>query len=202
MWIDKDLVSIGNNFLDISLLSNLIEKIDFSNPILNRPGPLSGSIVIFNKQYFSNIQGISEKSYKGVEDEIHELSYQMVEQVKEKHFKNYTILKSEVSICPPNTLQGFHVDPRVFHRISKRVHIPIKTNLDCFLEINDTRYFLDPKFLWEFNNIKPHRSGNLGNESRTHLIVDFVNNDVLNNYLLLNNLDSLFSIVDRSRKFL
>lgn len=202
MWLEQDLIKVGNNFLDTDVLSNLINKLDPTNPMLNRPGPLAGSTVIFNKQYFPDEQFIHGRIYEGVELEIHNLSYLMVEEVKERYLKSYTVLKSEVSICPPGVVQEMHIDPRLFHRASKRIHIPIKTNKDAFLEIEDKKYFLDPLFIWEFNNIKIHRAGNLGTESRTHIIVDFIDNDVLNGFLSTNHISELYKIVDPSRKFL
>lgn len=195
MWINPEVTKIGDNFLDTTELSNLLDKLNVDDQLLQRSGPLTGSIVIFNKQYFAELQGIDAKNYTGISLDIHNLSHLIIEQIKEKYFKNYTILKSEVSICPPGILQGFHIDPRVFHRLSKRVHIPIKTNADAFLEIEDRRYFLDSSSIWEFNNIKSHRSGNLGNEYRTHIIVDFIDNYTLEVFLSQNKFSNLYDIV-------
>lgn len=194
MWIDSNVKNIGSNILDVNNLSILIDNLDYNQLVLQRNGPLSNSLVIHNKQYFSVIQKINNNDYTGIALAIHNLSYTLVEQIKDHYFKNYTILKSEVSICPPNTLQGFHIDPRVFHRISKRIHIPINTNSNSFLEIDDNRYFLDSKSIWEFNNLKMHRSGNLGTTYRTHIIVDFINNDTFNLFVAEKNVYALYEI--------
>ena len=194
MWTEPDLIEIGPNILKVNKLSNLINELDYTHEVLHRIGPLQGSLVIFNKQYFSKIQGIDNKNYTDISLKIHELSSVFVEEIKEEYFKNYTILKSEVSICLPKTLQGFHIDPRLFHRFSKRIHIPIKTNLNAFLEIGNSRYFLNDSSIWEFNNLKLHRAGNLGSESRTHIITDFIDNYVLETFLKKNDISKLYEI--------
>ena len=45
-------------------------------------------------------------------------------------FPDHRFIKGEISHCPPGEQQGFHIDPRVFHRFSRRVHVPLITNLE------------------------------------------------------------------------
>jgi hypothetical protein len=88
---------------------------------------------------------------------------------------NYRFIKGEIGYCLPGERQGFHIDPRVFHRFSHRVHIPITTNSDCVLKVLSDYQHLAKGEIWTFNNLKAHASENLGNTGRTHVIVDIMN---------------------------
>jgi aspartyl/asparaginyl beta-hydroxylase (cupin superfamily) len=67
----------------------------------------------------------------------------------------------------------------MFHRYSKRVHLPLTTNCDCFLDVEENSFHLERGKLYEFNNLKLHRSKNFGETNRVHIIVDIIKLDTL-----------------------
>jgi hypothetical protein len=91
---------------------------------------------------------------------------------------DYHFVKGEIGHCPPGEQQGMHVDPRVFHRFSHRVHIPITTNNLCNLKVLKDKQHLAQGEIWTFNNIDMHASENLGTTSRVHVIVDIMNREI------------------------
>lgn len=64
--------------------------------------------------------------------------------------------------------------------LSKRLHIPIITNENCFFSVGDDIRNLKVGEIWEINNDKKmHGVSNNGNEDRIHLIVDWISkNDI------------------------
>ena len=95
-------------------------------------------------------------------------------------FPGHRFIKGEISHCPPGEQQGFHIDPRVFHRFSRRVHVPLITNLESSLKVLYKKQHLAQGEIWTFNNLSPHASENLGNTSRVHIVVDIMEQEIFN----------------------
>ena len=92
----------------------------------------------------------------------------------ENYFPDYKFVKGEMYCCHANTEQPVHIDPKVFHRFCKRIHIPLITNDNAYLQVQDEHYHLDAFSIYDFNNLVPHRSYNNGNSKRIHIIVDIM----------------------------
>lgn len=103
-------------------------------------------------------------------------------------FPNHNFIKGEIYYLPGNTYQNLHVDPKVFHRFSHRVHIPIVTTGDSFLQIGENAYNLKPFNIYSFNNVVYHRSLNKSQDPRIHIVVDVINRD-MHSMLLKKNVD-------------
>lgn len=163
-----------------------LEKFDWNKDFLNRKDGLSSvgmSKVIFYDHFTAGEGYNSFNVMYGVDiDEnsrtLRNLSYPILENILKK-FPNSTYVKGEISCCFPFSEQRFHIDPRMFHRYSKRVHLPLTTNNDCFLDIEKNSFHLERGKLYEFNNLKLHRSKNLGTINRVHIIVDIIDLDTL-----------------------
>ena len=97
---------------------------------------------------------------------------------------NHRYIKGEISHCPPGDKQGYHIDHRIFHRFSHRVHIPITTNMLCSLKVETEYRHLAQGEIWTFNNIKLHASENLGTTSRVHIVVDIMDQEIFNQIVL------------------
>ena len=203
MWLDTDVKKIDNPSSEIlsSLLclEELITANDWNKEQLARYGPLSGRPVLYQQRYYGKIQGMMTKNYDQNDNIIQQETYNVINHYM-KLFPNYEILKSELSICPPGIEQGWHVDPRAFHRFSRRIHIPIVTNSNAYLDIEDARYHLETHSIYEFNNLKQHRSLNLGTSMRSHIIFDIIRKDWFESILEKNEMSVFYKIVTPTDK--
>lgn len=199
MWLDTDVKLIQPANYELTELLLKFEKLlyehDWSKLQLQRSGPLEGSSVIFHQLYFPVEQNINDIKYDPIDLKLQNISYELINSVMQL-FPNYTILKGEISTCMPGVEQRTHVDPRVFHRFSKRLHLPIITNDFSFLEVDNTQYHLEKYNIYEFNNLKPHRSLNLGNTIRTHIIIDIIDQTWLNKILETENISVMFEYLN------
>lgn len=190
MFTNNDLEFLGDFNLkkpEYQKFLIILENFDWNKESLDRKDGLSltgHSKVIFydhfetckkfeysNQMYGTAIDDDSKK--------LRALSYSILDDIL-KLFPNFTYIKGEISCCYPNSEQRFHIDPRVFHRYAKRIHLPLITNNQSFLDIESNSYHLEKGKLYEFNNIKLHRSKNLGETKRVHIIVDIIQLSTLN----------------------
>ena len=76
-----------------------------------------------------------------------------------------------------------HIDRGESFSYCKRIHIPIKTNDECFFTVGDDKRNLLLGEVWEINNDKKlHSVDNFGDTDRIHLIVDWVEKSLLDKY--------------------
>lgn len=87
-------------------------------------------------------------------------------------------LRAMVISLPGNTAQDWHVDPRVMHELSHRVHVALYTNVDSVVEIEHQQQHFAVGEVWEINNMRPHRANNRGSSNRIHLITDWMLPDI------------------------
>jgi hypothetical protein len=83
-------------------------------------------------------------------------------------------LRAMIINLPSNTAQDWHVDPRVMHELSHRVHVALYTNANSVLEIEHQQQHFAVGEVWEINNLRPHRANNRGTSNRIHLITDWM----------------------------
>lgn len=176
MKLDQDVITIAD--IDLFMYRDLIENIfniDWQNDMFTRHDDLNltgRSAVIFfnftNTSFANYTQNLTSK-----EVEIKLKCMDLINYVL-SYFEDFIAVKGEISCCFPDSSQKFHIDPRIFHRYSKRIHVPLYTNQDAYLEIEGNRYHLGENKIYEFNNMKKHRSLNLGKENRIHLILDII----------------------------
>ena len=79
---------------------------------------------------------------------------------------NVVLLKAKSSI-------GTHMDRGEFLQSTKRIHLPITTNDQCYFVVEDKKQHFRESEFWELNNTgKYHSVHNEGLTDRIHLIID------------------------------
>jgi Aspartyl/Asparaginyl beta-hydroxylase len=113
-------------------------------------------------------------------------------------FPNYKFLKCEIYNCPSSTEQGLHIDHRIFHEFSSRLHVPLYTNDNCFLQIGDEHHHLLEFHCYEFNNMVKHRSYNNGNTQRIHLVFDVLKQSYYDKFVEYGLTEHIFELSKES----
>lgn len=65
-----------------------------------------------------------------------------------------------------------HTDGAGSHLYTHKVHVPIQTNDQAWINIGDRRFHLGPGHAYELNNLAPHSAENAGASDRIHLIFE------------------------------
>ena len=79
---------------------------------------------------------------------------------------NIVLLKAESSI-------GTHTDRGEFLQLTRRIHLPITTNDQCYFLVEDKKQHFRESEFWELDNTgKYHSVHNEGPSDRIHLIID------------------------------
>ena len=94
------------------------------------------------------------------------------------------IIRGEVVNLVPNRSLTPHLDVYWFHRESRRIHIPITTNDQCFLTFEDRECHLAVGSIYEINNRIVHSAFNKGMTNRVHVILDIMDLNCYNDALL------------------
>jgi len=134
---------------------------------------------------FANTEAIFLKGYAAAEDNSSTEDRAILSQlpyIKELIFK---LLPSEphncvLSLLPPNTDVGLHIDQGDYFNKTLRVHFPIITNSKVTMFFGGS-YFMKPGEVWVLNNCAPHGVENAHEtKPRIHMICDFTpTNDLL-----------------------
>ncbi len=70
--------------------------------------------------------------------------------------------------------------------LSRRIHIPIVTNPDCVFEIAGEEKNMKVGEIWEISNVlQQHSVNNKGESDRIHLLLDWIPDDVYENYIMI-----------------
>lgn len=111
-------------------------------------------------------------------------------------FPDHTIFRSQVVRNVPGKVVHPHIDPRLYHRLSHRVHAVLATNeraRHVYFDAADKHaasfHKMDEGFIYDFDNITPHAAFNLGTTGRLHVITDVISNQNLEEFgeLIKNN---------------
>jgi hypothetical protein len=101
-----------------------------------------------------------------------------------KYITNSVPVLIQIATLSPNQTLYWHTDTFLYHQFSNKIHLPLQTNSRSIYEVftleNEyKRMHLSEGSLWNINNLILHRSGNFGELSRVHLIIDFIDKDIL-----------------------
>ena len=80
----------------------------------------------------------------------------------------------QFSLVPPKGRIKEHFDTGLIFSLSHRLHLPIITNEDSFLYIDNNRFNLKVNQLVEINNKQMHFVENNSDYDRIHLIIDYI----------------------------
>lgn len=118
--------------------------------------------------------------YKTFNKEVKHKHYEKFEQYLEQ-ISNYLaslgelskIQRANVVLLKAKSLISSHIDKGEFLQSTRRIHIPITTNEDCYFVIDEKQQHLKESELWEINNTgRYHSFHNEGQTDRIHLIID------------------------------
>jgi hypothetical protein len=91
----------------------------------------------------------------------------------------------------PSSFMWEHCDYQDLGNFQRfRLHVPIITNQESMLIIDDSKVHLDAGYIWKLNPIHRHAAGNFGSESRVHILIDCYVDDTLENLLRHEALES------------
>lgn len=137
--------------------------------------------IIFDKSFnFNHLKIIPTEYYPLFKEEISKIEEVIKENAKEegKIMRALLVkLTAGKSIRPHVDIVGFSLV------VCRRIHIPIETNENCFFTVGGDKRNLKIGELWEINNDKQeHSVDNLGDTDRVHLIVDWVEKSLFEQY--------------------
>lgn len=103
----------------------------------------------------------------------------------QKYLPNAEPSLMQLATLLPGQKLKWHVDSYLYQQFSNKIHIPLQTNNSATYEVflEDCSYkktHMTEGAIWNIDNLVLHRSVNLGTTSRTHLIIDFIDRDILN----------------------
>jgi hypothetical protein len=87
------------------------------------------------------------------------------------------VVRCEIINMNANSRIRDHKDRSDVLYLSRRFHIPLKTNAACFFTVNGQTVNMLEGILYEINNTKWHNVRNMSSENRIHLIVDVLPNE-------------------------
>jgi len=97
-----------------------------------------------------------------------------------RYFPNHVVFRSQVVRNVPDRVVNPHIDPRLYHALSHRVHAVLVTNDRCGHVYFDEETHeaevvkMEAGQLYDFDNITPHAAFNLGTTDRLHIISDVI----------------------------
>jgi hypothetical protein len=96
-----------------------------------------------------------------------------------------SVIRAEFINMLPSSRVRMHKDRSDILYVSRRFHIPIKTNKLVYFVSNDEKMNLEQGNIYELNNINYHGVYNNSLENRIHLIVDVLPDEYLKNFEVL-----------------
>ena len=113
----------------------------------------------------------------------------IIEQIQYTLPEYIPVITQLATILPSQKLQ-WHIDVFLYQQFTNKLHIPIITNpgafFDVFLNEQVTRVNMTSGSVWNINNLALHRSVNTGEHYRTHLIIDFMEKNTIDELSELN----------------
>ena len=105
-----------------------------------------------------------------------------------KNFQGCSVFWAAIISINPNQRYPVHVDSRLFHPYSKRLHIPIDYDVGSYHihfhknnegHWEDTISLMEVGYMYEFDNQTPHSAENLSINARKILVVDIMETNLL-----------------------
>ena len=137
-------------------------------------------IVMYSTLFKTSKQLYTNKDF---DYELDKIIRPLLEYVTSVIGKNYIPTLTQLATLLPNQKLKWHVDTFLYQQFSNKIHIPLFTNEESYYETFNgetlEKTHLNFGAAWNINNLDLHRSTNLGETFRTHLIIDFIKEDKL-----------------------
>jgi len=89
-------------------------------------------------------------------------------------FSNYIFIKGEINWSRPKSNLQIHRDPAIWHSLSRRIHVPIVTNNETYIVVENRFHQFEVGKYYELNNRLFHSVVNNGNTGRLHCVFDIM----------------------------
>jgi hypothetical protein len=172
MFIDQDIKIIGK--IDQKLFQpalHLIETINWFDSKFDRheESLIEGRLCTLPYP----IRNEEQKIYSKDQERLIEAVLPIINQVTE-YFPELTKVRGEIVNLLPYKQLTLHKDIYWFHKHSRRIHIPLCTNIECKQIFEDREYHLEVGSVYEINNRIMHSACNRGASDRVHIILDLM----------------------------
>lgn len=114
------------------------------------------------------------KHEKYFEVDCENLLAPFVEKIADHYGESGYLIRAILTRLKPKGVICAHVDTGVMFTSSRRFHIPIETNDKVIFTIGGETRVMREGEMWEINNSREHSVENGGEQSRIHLIVDWL----------------------------
>ena len=95
-----------------------------------------------------------------------------------EQYKHMRVVNGEIATLIPKSVVKLHYDDSWFHKVSHRIHIPLKTTDKALSMWYNFYSHMVENHAYEINNRVQHGAINLSNEYRTHFIFDLCDPDI------------------------
>jgi len=171
-----------------SIRTSILKSYNLSDPIYSTKEPVfydTRRVVADSKynpldnQLFTNLE---------FDQKLSEICSPIVDQIQQVLPGHVPVITQLATILPQQKLL-WHVDVFLYHQFSNKLHIPIVTNTNAFFDVFDndkvSRKNMTEGSIWNINNLALHRSINNGENFRTHLIIDMMKQETVDDLLSL-----------------
>jgi Aspartyl/Asparaginyl beta-hydroxylase len=136
-------------------------------------------IVAANKYHPLKNQLFTELDF---DQKLSKICTPIVEHIQQQLIGYVPVVTQLATLLPQQKLQ-WHIDVFLYQQFTNKIHIPIVSNPNSFFDVfwdnNVSRVNMPETSVWNINNLALHRSINLGTQFRTHLIIDFIKQDTI-----------------------
>jgi hypothetical protein len=160
---------VGN--IDLSLTNAIVEKIDASDWLVY---DYSQSMGFKNCKYIL-LRHSSEYSSNTIKDMPLMGKFKNELNNVLKHLENFYDFTEHVSfmaMLEPHCKIHMHQDNCEFLEKIHRIHIPLKTNSDCFYAVDNSKINMQVGTIYEIDNTHIHGVTNDGDTCRIHLLIN------------------------------
>jgi hypothetical protein len=114
---------------------------------------------------------------------------------------NGKVVRSELVNMFPNSRIRKHRDRSNMLFLSRRIHIPIKTNDKTIFMVNEETENMAEGYIYEINNSKIHSVYNGSNENRIHLIIDVLPEPFASNVFKTDKIDNINNNIKFNKQY-
>lgn len=194
MYFDDDYKDLGYFPLEvIQPLAELAKTVDWDLPELQR-----NDRILIHQMVRVPYKVRQEPSQTTTE--VHKIileKFWPIHNYMQELYPDHIFIKGEINWSRPGSKLQIHRDPNVWHGLSNRIHVPIITNQNAFIVVENRFYHFSIGRYYELNNRKFHSVVNNGETGRLHCVFD-VMPEMKFKETLDNNIDINLINIDRN----